>query len=125
MKIAMTSVFVDDPVRAFRFYTETLGFVEKLFVPDAKLAIVVSPEDPDGPGLLLEPNDNPLAHTFQEGLRKAGIPVMVLGAADVRAEVERLRALGVVITQEPKTTEWGTMAVFDDTCGNLMQLHQP
>ncbi len=125
MKIAMTSVFVEDPVRAFRFYTETMGFVEKMFMPQAKLAIVVSADEPEGTALLLEPNDSTIARTFQEGLRKAGIPVIVFGAADVRAEVERLRALGVVITQEPKTTDWGTMAVFDDTCGNLVQLHQP
>jgi predicted enzyme related to lactoylglutathione lyase len=124
VKIKLTSVFVNSPVEAFRFYTEVLGFVEQMYVPEAYLAIVVSPEAPDGTALLLEPNDNPIARTYQEALYKAGLPPIVFGVEDVQKEYERLSALGVVFTQEPTTAEWGTTAVFDDTCGNLIQIHQ-
>ncbi len=125
MKIAMTSVTVTDPVKAHTFYTETLGFISRMFIPEARLAIVVSPEEPDGTGLLLEPNDNPLSKTFQEGVYAQGIPVIVFGVTDVRQEYERLRGLGVIFQGEPTAAEWGTGAVFDDTCGNLIQIHQP
>ncbi len=124
MKILLTSVFVDDPARAFRFYTEVLGFVEKMFIPEAALAIVVSAEEPDGTGLLLEPNDNPIARTYQEALYNAGLPVIVFGAEDIQKEYERLKGLGVVFKSEPTPTDWGTQAVFEDTCGNLIQIHQ-
>ncbi len=124
MKIGLTSVFVNDPVAAFRFYTDVLGFVEKLYAPDARLAIVVSPEDRDGTALLLEPTDNPVAKSYQEALYQAGLPPIVFTVADVRAEFERLKGLGVVFRQEPTTTEYGTHALLEDTCGNLIQLHQ-
>lgn len=124
MKIALTSVFVDDPGKAFKFYTEVLGFIERLYMPEANLAIVASPEEPGGTGLLLEPNDNPIAATYQQALYNAGLPAIVLGVEDVRQEHERLKAAGVAFSQEPTTSEWGTQAVFDDTCGNLIQLHQ-
>lgn len=124
MKITLTSVYVDDPAKAFRFYTEVLGFVERMYVPEASLAIVASPEEPHGTGLLLEPNDNPIAKTYQQALRDAGLPVIVFGVDDVEREYERLKALGVVFRSEPKREEWGVQAVFDDTCGNFIQLHQ-
>lgn len=124
MKIGLTSVFVNDPVAAFRFYTEVLGFVEKLYAPDARLAIVVSPEDRDGPALLLEPTDNPVAKNYQEALYQAGLPPIVFTVTDIQAEYERLTGKGVVFRQEPTKTEWGTSALFEDTCGNLVQLHQ-
>jgi predicted enzyme related to lactoylglutathione lyase len=124
MKISLTSVFVDDPGKAFKFYTEVLGFVERMYVPEAALAIVASPEDVEGTGLLLEPNDNPIARTYQEGLYKAGLPVIVFGVEDIQKEYERLKELGVVFSEEPTKTDWGTKAVFDDTCGNLIQLGQ-
>ncbi len=124
MKIALTSVFVHSPNDAFRFYTETLGFLSKLHMPEANLAIVVSPEDPEGTALLLEPNDNPIAKTYQEGVYKAGIPVIVFGVKDIHAEYERLMKLGVVFRKKPKKTDWGTQTMFEDTCGNLVQLHQ-
>jgi predicted enzyme related to lactoylglutathione lyase len=125
MKIALTSVFVDDPVgKAHTFYTEVLGFVSKMHVPEAYLAIVASPEEPDGTGLLLEPNDNPIAKTYQEALYAAGLPAIVFGVADIQHEYERLTKQGVVFRSEPTATEWGTQAVFEDTCGNLIQLHQ-
>lgn len=124
MKIKLTSVFVNSPREAFQFYTEVLGFVETMYIPEAELAIVASPEAPTGTGLLLEPNDNPIAKTYQDALFQAGLPAIVFGADDVQKEYERLQGLGVVFTQEPTTAEWGTTAVFNDTCGNLIQIHQ-
>lgn len=124
MRITLTSIPVDDPGKAFRFYTEVLGFVERMYVPDANLAIVASPEEPDGTGLLLEPNDNPLYGTFQQGVYDQGLPIIVFGVDDVQAEYDRLTGLGVVFTREPTQTEYGKVAILDDTCGNLIQLHQ-
>jgi predicted enzyme related to lactoylglutathione lyase len=124
MKIALTSVPVHNPLEAFTFYTEVLGFVKRLYVPEAYLAIVASPEDPDGTGLLLEPNNNPLSKTFQEGVYEAGLPLIVFGTEDVQKEYERLQALGVVFRKEPTKTDWGIEAVFEDTCGNLIQIAQ-
>ena len=124
MKISMTSVFVDDPLKAFRFYTEVLGFRERLFMPEANLAIVASPEDPGGTGLLLEPNDNPVAKTCQEDLHKIGLPVIVFSVPDVPRENDRLSNSGVMFRQPPTPTEAGPAAVFDDTCGNFIQLFQ-
>ena len=124
MKIALTSVPVNSPIEAFTFYTEVLGFVKKLFIPEAALAIVTSPEEPDGTGLLLEPNNNPISKTFQEAVYQAGLPIIVFGAADIQHEYERLKALGVVFRTEPTKTDWGTEAIFEDTCGNLIQLAQ-
>lgn len=124
MKISMTSVFVNDPLEAFKFYTEVLGFKERLFMPEANLAIVASPEDPDGTGLLLEPSDNPVAKTYQEGLYKVGLPVIVFSASDVQREYERLDHAGALFRQPPTPTGAGLAAVFDDTCGNFIQLFQ-
>ncbi len=124
MKIKLTSVFVNDPVAAFKFYTEVLGFVKKMYMPEANLAIVVSPEEPEGTALLLEPNDNPIAKTYQEALYKAGLPPIVFGVEDIQKEYERLKKLGVVFRKEPTKTEWGIETLFEDTCGNLIQLHQ-
>jgi predicted enzyme related to lactoylglutathione lyase len=124
LKIKLVSVLVDDPIKAFKFYTEVLGFVERLYMPAAYLAIVASPEEPDGTGLLLEPNGNPIAKPFQEGVYKAGLPIIVFGVDDVQKEYERLKGLGVVFRQKPTGTEHGTEALFEDTCGNLIQIHQ-
>lgn len=124
MKIQLTSVFVDDPSKAFKFYTEVLGFVEKMYVPEAGLAIVVSSEQPDGTALLLEPNGNPIAKTYQEALYEQGLPVIVFSVADIQEEYERLTGLGVVFRREPTKTEYGTETVFEDMCGNLIQLVQ-
>nr|WP_202420620.1 VOC family protein [Actinomadura rayongensis] len=120
----MTSVLVDDQSKALRFYTEVLGFREKTNVPvGADFWItLVSPDDPDGTELLLEPDAHPAARPFKAALVADGIPYTSFAVDDVRAEYERLRALGVRFTQEP--TEMGpvTTAVFDDTCGNLLQI---
>ncbi len=124
MKIALTSVFVNDPLEAFKFYTEKLGFVQKMYMPEHFLAIVASPEDPDGTGLLLEPNGNLGADAFQAAIYAAGMPVIVFGTADIQAEYARLHERGVVFRQEPTATDFGTIATFEDTCGNLIQLFQ-
>ena len=124
MKIALASVIVKDPVAAFKFYTEVLGFIQRMYVPEAKLAIVASPEEPNGTGLLLEPNDNPIGKTFQEALYQQGIPAIVFGVEDVQKEYERLEKLGVRFRQGPTKEVWGIVAVLDDTCGNYIQIYQ-
>jgi len=125
MKIALTSVFVPDPVAAYKFYTNVLGFASKLYMPEAYLAIVVSPEDPDGTALLLEPNGNPIAKTYQEGLYNSGIPVIVFSTDDIEKEYERLKQLGVVFRKTPTKIDAGTEAIFEDGFGNLIMLFHP
>jgi catechol 2,3-dioxygenase-like lactoylglutathione lyase family enzyme len=124
MRIHLTSVLVDDQDKALRFYTDVLGFVKKKDIPvgDAKWLTVVSPEAPDGVELLLEPDSHPAARPFKEALVADGIPYTSFAVDDVQEEYERLRGLGVKFVQEP--TEMGpvTTAVFDDTCGNLIQI---
>ncbi|WP_201318534.1 VOC family protein [Paenibacillus sp. EPM92] len=124
MKITLTSVFVNNPHEAFKFYTEVLGFLKKTYVPEYGLAIVVSPEEPDGTGLLLEPRGESFAKTYQETLYEAGLPVIVFGVEDIHKEYERLIELGVKFRKEPTKTDWGVEAIFEDTCGNLIQLAQ-
>lgn len=124
MTIGMTGVFVDDPVNAFRFYTEVLGFAEKLFKPKQWIAIVVSPEDPDGTSLILEPNHNAIAKRYQQGLYKAGIPIIVFNTRDIHREFERLSKLGVHFRKEPVKTKDGMEALFEDGFGNIIQLYQ-
>lgn len=87
MKIAITGIHVTDPIAAFKFYTEVLGFKEFMFMPEHKLAIVVSKDQPNGTALLLEPNDNPIAKTYMEGLFNAGLPAIVLGVDDVEKNI--------------------------------------
>lgn len=124
MNILLTSIPVNNPVEAHKFYTEILGFTSKLFMPEAYLAIVVSPEDPNGTGLLLEPNNSPVYKTFQEEIHKMGLPLIIFGTRDINAEYERLKAKGVEFKQTPTKTEWGTQAIFNDTCGNYVQITQ-
>ena len=124
MKIKLTSVYVNDPAKAFAFYTKILGFIKRLYVPEAQLAIVASPEEPDGIGLLLEPNQSPIAKTYQEALYNLGIPVIVFSVEDIHKEYERLKKSGVVFRKEPVKTEAGIETLFEDTCGNLVQLYQ-
>ena len=124
MRVKMCSIHVEDPARAFAFYTGTLGFEPLLVMPEANLYIVRSPEDREGVGLLLEPSDNPIARAYMEGIYAAGFPSLVLGATDVGAEFKRLTGQGVRFTGEPATDPSGTHATFDDTCGNYIQIHQ-
>ena len=126
MRITLTSVFVSDQDQALRFYTETLGFVKKHDVPvgEFKWLTVVSPDDPDGAELLLEPNDNPVAREYQKGIFDQGIPATSFSVIDIHAEYEKLKLLGVAFTMEPTEMANVTIAVFDDTCGNLIQIMQ-
>ena len=126
MRITHASVFVSDQDKALKFYTETLGFVKKHDVPVGKFKwlTVVSPDDPEGTELLLEPNDNPVAQAYQKGIFDQGIPAASFGVTDIRAEYEKLKSLGVAFTMEPIEVANVTIAVFDDTCGNLIQVVQ-
>jgi len=124
MRINLASVLVDDQEKALRFYTEVLGFQEKANVPlgEHRWITVVSPEDPDGTELVLEPDEHPAAKPFKKALVADGIPFTAFVVDDVRAEYERLRGLGVHFTQEPADMGPVTTAVLDDTCGNLIQI---
>ncbi|MBI4083347.1 MAG: VOC family protein [Candidatus Lambdaproteobacteria bacterium] len=126
MKINLTSVLVEDQDKALTFYTEVLGFVKKTDKPlgNFKWLTVVSPEGPPGIELLLEPNEHPAAKTFQKAIFAAGIPLTSFAVDDVQREYDRLTRLGVVFKTNPTKSEWGTFAIFDDTCGNLIGLHQ-
>jgi len=124
MKINLASVFVDDQDKALSFYTETLGFVKKTEMPigEFKWLTVVSPEDPDGVELVLEPSDHPAVKPFKDAIVADGIPYTSFAVADVQAEYERLSARGVKFVQQPTSMGPVTTAVFDDTCGNLIQI---
>jgi catechol 2,3-dioxygenase-like lactoylglutathione lyase family enzyme len=124
MKINVMSVMVDDQAKALRFYTEVLGFVKKTEVPLGAHSwlTVVSPENPDGTELLLEPDEHPAARPFKQALVQDGIPFTSFAVDDVAAEYERLVSRGVRFTQPPAEMGPVTTAVFDDTCGNLIQI---
>ncbi|HEX6237277.1 MAG TPA: VOC family protein [Acidimicrobiales bacterium] len=126
-RIYITSVFVDDQEKALRFYTEVLGFEKKTDVPagEARWLTVVSPDDPDGTELLLEPDGHPAVKPFKAALVDDGIPLTSFSTPDVRTEHRRLTGLGVTFTQEPVDLGPVTAAVLDDTCGNLIQLVTP
>ena len=124
MKVHLASVFVDDQEKALRFYTEVLGFRKKqdIDLGEARWLTVVSPEEPDGTELLLEPDSHPAARPFKAALVDDGIPFTSFAVDDVARETERLRGHGVTFTQEPLDMGPVTTAVFDDTCGNLIQI---
>ena len=127
MKISVTSVPVQDQGKALQFYTEKLGFIKKRDIPlgEASWLTVVSPEAPDGVELLLEPNaDYPAMKALKESLVADGIPFTTFQVDDVHAEYERLRALGVEFTMEPTNMGMTIAAILNDTCGNLIQIHQ-
>ena len=126
MKIVVTSVLVDDQEKALRFYTDVLGFEKKEDAPvgDARWLTVVSPQDRDGTELLLEPDSHPAAKPFKKALVDDGIPYTSFGVDDVKADFERLSGRGVRFTQPPTDMGQVTTAVFDDTCGNLIQIAQ-
>ena len=124
MRVKMSSIHVTDPAAAYDFYTTTLGFEPLMVLPEYNLFIVRARDVPDGPGLLLEPSDNPVAEAYRSGIYDLGLPALVLGVEDVAAEMERLSGLGVRFTGPPATDAMGTQAVFDDGCGNYIQLHQ-
>jgi catechol 2,3-dioxygenase-like lactoylglutathione lyase family enzyme len=124
-KINIANVFVDDQEKALAFYTDVLGFVKKKDVPlggGARWLTVVSPAEPDGTELLLEPDAHPAVGPFKRALADDGIPYTSFAVEDANAEFERLRAAGVTFVQEPVDMGPVTTAVFDDTCGNLIQI---
>jgi catechol 2,3-dioxygenase-like lactoylglutathione lyase family enzyme len=127
MRIGLTSIFVDDQDQAEQFYTQVLGFKVKTsapYGPEERWLSVVSPEEPDGVELVLHLADEP-ARAFQQASRQAGRPVLSLRSDDCAAEAERLKATGVVFVEEPHRRDYGGIdAVFADTCGNLLNLHQ-
>jgi len=127
LKVVVTSVLVRDQEKALRFYTEKLGFVKKHDVPtgEARWLTVVSPDRPDGCEVLLEPLGIPEAKTWQNALHAQGIPSTSFGVDDVDKEHERLTKLGVKFTMPPTDLGAVTIAVFDDTCGNLIQIAKP
>jgi len=126
MRIKLSSIMVDDQAKALKFYTEVLGFTKKEDIPmgEARWLTVVSPQAPDEVELVLEPNSNPASRTFQRALFDQGIPLTAFLVEDIQSEYARMTKLGVEFRSEPKKMGPVTMAVFDDTCGNRIQLYQ-
>jgi len=126
MKVIVTSIFVQDQDKALAFYSETLGFVKKHDVPSGEFRWItlVSPEEQGGTELLLEPDNHPAAKEYQKKLFEEGIPVTMFGVEDVQKEYDRLAKKGVKFTIEPTKMGEVTIAVFDDTCGNHIQIIQ-
>jgi catechol 2,3-dioxygenase-like lactoylglutathione lyase family enzyme len=127
MRIKLNSIFVDNQDKALKFYTEILGFKKSKEIPvgEFKWLTVASPEGPSDVELVLEPNANPAAKEFQEAIFKQGIPITAFEVDDLRAEHERLKGLGVMFTMQPTDQGPVMIAIFSDTCGNLVQLYQP
>ena len=126
MKIKLTNIHVDDQEKALRFYTEVLGFVKKndLSQGEYRWLTVVSPDEPEGTELLLEPNDNPAAKTYQQALFEQNIPAVMFFTDDVKADYERIKSAGGEFTMPPTDVTASIIAQVNDTCGNLIQLTQ-
>jgi len=126
MRIQLVSLLVDDQAKALTFYTDVLGFVKKEDIPmgEFRWLTVVSTDDPDGPELVLEPTAFDPAKTYQKALFDAGIPATAFAIKDIDAEYERLLELGVTFTAKPAAQGPVSVAVFEDTCGNLIQMFQ-
>ena len=127
MRIKLTSIMVDDQSKALGFYTDVLGFRKKQDFPvgEYRWITVTSAEGPDDVELALEPNANPAGRAFQEAMFSQGIPVAAFEVTDIAAEFARLTAKGVAFTRKPAAAGPVTLAVFADTCGNLIKLYQP
>jgi len=127
MKIEMVSVFIKDPAKAFKYYTEVLGFEEVMFAPESYIAIVKSPLDNDGTTILLEPTEPgglEIARQYKQELYEMGIPVISFSAIDIRKTVAELKEKGVKFKLDPEKTSYGFQAIFDDDNGNFIQLLQ-
>lgn len=126
MRIKLTSIMVSDQDKALKFYTDVLGFQKKHEFPagEYRWLTVVSPEAPDEVELSIEPNANPAGKAFQEAMFKQGIPVAAFEVSDIAKEYERLKAHGVAFTREPTRMGPVSIAIFADTCGNLIQIYQ-
>jgi len=127
MRINITSVMVDDQEKALKFYTEKLGFVKKTDMPinEYRWLTVTSPDGPDGVELVLEPTAFPPAREYQKALFEAGIPLTAFISADIQSEYKRLQEHGVIFRTAPQTMGSITSVLFEDTCGNLINLVQP
>jgi glyoxylase I family protein len=127
MRIKLTSIMVDDQEKALRFYTDVLGFRKRHDIPvgEYRWITVTSPDGHDDVELALEPNANPAGRTFQEAMFSQGIPLAAFEVSDIGTEFARLSAKGVAFTQQPQQAGPMTLAVFADTCGNLIQIYQP
>ncbi|MEM9189525.1 MAG: VOC family protein [Myxococcota bacterium] len=128
MKIKLSGIHVDDQEKAHRFYTDVLGFQTKHDIPlgpGLKWLTLISPEGHDDVELVLEPNDNPAAKAYQKALLEQGIAATAFEVDDIEAEHRRLKEAGVVFTTDPTNQGPVTLAVFADTCGNLIQIYQP
>ena len=127
MRIKLTSIMVDNQDKALKFYTEVFGFVKKHEIPvgEFRWLTVVSPEGPDDVELALEPNANPAGRAFQEAMFSQGIPVAAFEVSGIDEEYRRLTRLGVVFSCQPTKAGAVTIAIFSDTCGNLIQLYEP
>ena len=127
MRIKLTSIFVDNQDKALKFYTDVLGFRKSKEFPvgEFKWLTVTAPDGPADVELSLEPNANPAAKQFQEAVFKQGIPITAFEVDDIRAEFERLKAMGVMFIMEPTAAGPVLISIFSDTCGNLIQLYQP
>lgn len=126
MRITHTSVFVNNQAKALEFYTSILGFVKRKDLPAGQFRwlTVVSPDDREGTELLLEPNHNSVAQAYQKGLFTQGIPAAAFSVEDVDVEYKRLKSMGVTFTMPPTKMGEAVIAIFDDTCGNLIQMMQ-
>ena len=126
MKIRLNSIFVDDQAKGLHFYTQVLGFEKKQDFPvgEYRWITVVSPEEPDGTQLVLEPNANPASKTYQQALFEQRIPATAFEVSDISAQYARLTKLGVSFQGEPRNAGPVTIAVLSDTCGNWIQLYQ-
>jgi len=126
VKIKLNSVIVQDQEHALGFYTEMLGFEKKVDIPmgEYRWLTVVSPDEPNGTQLVLEPDAHPAAAPYQKGLYESGVPLTSLSVDDIQGEFERLKDGGVTFTMEPTDVGTAILAVFDDTCGNLIQIYQ-
>src|SRR5262245_16769451 len=126
MRIKLVSIFVDDQDKGLKFYTQVLGFTKKHDVPagDARWITVVSPQGPNDLELVLQPKRHPAARAYQEALFKDGIPITAFESDDIAGDVERLKSRDVEFTMNPTPAGPVTIAIFADTCGNLIQLYQ-
>jgi len=126
MKIKLNSVYVDDQDKALKFYTEVLGFVKKNDVPFGQFRwlTVVSPDEPNGTELVLEPDENPAAKTFKKAIFEQGIPLTAFQVDDIEKEFARMKKFGVAFKKPPTPMGPVTLAMFDDTCGNYIQIYQ-
>ena len=126
MKIKLNSIFVADQDQALKFYTEVLGFVKKVEIPmgEYRWLTVIAPEGPEDLELVLEPNAHPAARTYQEAIYQQGIPATSFAVDDIQVEYERLVSQGVTFSMKPTEQGGVTLAVFDDTCGNYIQIYQ-